>query len=153
MITIAAGEKGERSGMDKLTSKRVNGIRQGYWSPAKKEDLCQRLGAYEETWLAPEEIERLKRGEIVEVLGRKRCMMILHDAEKEQPDMSKQDWVLGLVNGIYSLPDRNLAFVDCWQLVSYDSETGWWLEEHPEIPNVQVSWWAEMPPNPAEAEK
>ena len=33
--------------MAKLTSERVNGIRSGYWSPAKKEELAQRLGALE----------------------------------------------------------------------------------------------------------
>lgn len=34
--------------MAKLTSKRVNGIKTGYWSPAKKDDLVQRLGQIEE---------------------------------------------------------------------------------------------------------
>lgn len=33
--------------MAKLTSERVNGIRSGYWSPSKKEELAQRLGALE----------------------------------------------------------------------------------------------------------
>lgn len=33
--------------MAKLTSTRVNGIRSGYWSPAKKEELTQRLGDLE----------------------------------------------------------------------------------------------------------
>lgn len=33
--------------MAKLTSQRVNGIRSGYWSPAKKEELVQRLGSLE----------------------------------------------------------------------------------------------------------
>lgn len=33
--------------MAKLTSTRVNGIRSGYWSPAKKEELAQRLGDLE----------------------------------------------------------------------------------------------------------
>lgn len=33
--------------MAKLTSVRVNGIRSGYWSPAKKEELVQRLGDLE----------------------------------------------------------------------------------------------------------
>ncbi len=135
--------------MDRLTGKRVNGIRQGFWSPAKKEDLCQRRGANEETGLTPEEIEELKRGGIVDALGKKRCMMIIHDAAKEQPNMSKQDWVLGLVNGTYFRPDGTpLGFIDCWQLVSYDSESGWWLEDEPEIERVEVSWWAELPPAP-----
>lgn len=31
----------------KLTSERSNGIKTGYWSPARKDDLVQRLGAIE----------------------------------------------------------------------------------------------------------
>ncbi len=33
--------------MDRLTCKRCNGIKDGYWSPAKKEELVQRLAEYE----------------------------------------------------------------------------------------------------------
>ena len=33
--------------MPKLTHERVNGIRTGFWSAAKKEDLVQKLGAIE----------------------------------------------------------------------------------------------------------
>ena len=43
--------------MQRLTSERCNGIKTGYWSPAKKEDLCQRLGRYEDSGLEPEEIK------------------------------------------------------------------------------------------------
>jgi len=43
--------------MNRLTSQRCNGIKTGYWSPAKKEDLVQRLGAYEDTGLEPHEIK------------------------------------------------------------------------------------------------
>lgn len=35
----------------KLTSERVNGIKAGYWSAAKKDELVQKLGAIEH--LAP----------------------------------------------------------------------------------------------------
>lgn len=42
--------------MKRLTHQRVNGIKTGYWSPAKKEELVQRLAAYEDTGLEPEEI-------------------------------------------------------------------------------------------------
>ena len=45
--------------MNRLTSKRCSGIKSGYWSPAKKEDLIQRLGPYEDIGLEPENI--LKR--------------------------------------------------------------------------------------------
>lgn len=45
--------------MQRLTSKRVNGIKSGYWSPAKKDELVQRLGEYEDTELEPREIKKL----------------------------------------------------------------------------------------------
>ena len=42
--------------MERLTAERRNGIKSGYWSPAKKEELVQRLWAYEDTGLTPAEI-------------------------------------------------------------------------------------------------
>ena len=44
--------------MIRLTYERVNGIKSGYWSPAKKDELVQRLGAYEDTGLLPGEIRQ-----------------------------------------------------------------------------------------------
>lgn len=46
--------------MERLTHKRSNGIKAGYWSPNRKEELIQRLAAYENTGLTPEEIKQLK---------------------------------------------------------------------------------------------
>lgn len=46
--------------MDRLTAQRCSGIKSGYWSTAKKDDLVQRLGQYEDTGLTPEEIQQLK---------------------------------------------------------------------------------------------
>lgn len=37
-----------RNGRDRLTHERCNGIKSGYWSPAKKDELIQRLGEYED---------------------------------------------------------------------------------------------------------
>lgn len=34
--------------MERLTHKRANGIKSGYWSPAKKQELVDRLAIYEE---------------------------------------------------------------------------------------------------------
>lgn len=42
--------------MERLTAQRCNGIKTGYWSPAKKDDLVQRLGLYEDIGLEPAEI-------------------------------------------------------------------------------------------------
>lgn len=43
--------------MERLTHKRSNGIKSGYWSPAKKEELVQRLAAYEDTGATPEQLK------------------------------------------------------------------------------------------------
>ena len=44
---------------DRLTHKRANGIKDGYWSTATKERLVQRLAEYENTGLEPLEIMQL----------------------------------------------------------------------------------------------
>lgn len=46
--------------MERLTHKRVSGIRAGYWSPNKKQELVDRLAGYEDTGLDPEQIRELK---------------------------------------------------------------------------------------------
>lgn len=38
--------------MNRLTQKRVNGIKIGYWSTSKKDELVARLAEYEDTGLA-----------------------------------------------------------------------------------------------------
>ena len=43
--------------MERLTHQRNSGIKTGYWSPNKKEELIERLAAYENTGLTPEEIK------------------------------------------------------------------------------------------------
>lgn len=43
---------------ERLTHKRMNGIKEGYWSPKKKEELVQRLAEYEDTGFEPEEINK-----------------------------------------------------------------------------------------------
>lgn len=45
--------------MERLTNKRVNGIKTGYWSTSKKEELVQRLAEYEDTELTPEQVQQL----------------------------------------------------------------------------------------------
>lgn len=42
--------------MERMTHERVNGIKSGYWSPNKKEELIERLAEYEDTGLTPAEI-------------------------------------------------------------------------------------------------
>ena len=47
--------------MKRLTQKRANGIKTGYWSASKKDDLVERLAEYEDTGLEPEEVLQLKK--------------------------------------------------------------------------------------------
>lgn len=47
--------------MERLTAPRCSGIKSGYWSTAKKDELVQRLDQYEDTGLTPEEIRELRR--------------------------------------------------------------------------------------------
>lgn len=41
---------------ERLTKRRVSGMKSGYWTPHKKEELVDRLAAYEDTGLSPEEL-------------------------------------------------------------------------------------------------
>ena len=43
--------------MQRLTHKRVNGLDTGYWSPAKEDELVERLAKYENLGYDPEEMK------------------------------------------------------------------------------------------------
>lgn len=43
--------------MQRLTFKRVNGIKTGYWSPARKDELIERLAQYEDLGYDPEDLK------------------------------------------------------------------------------------------------
>ena len=45
--------------MERLTHPRSNGIKTGYWSPSNKQDLIDRLAAYEDSGLMPEDVKTL----------------------------------------------------------------------------------------------
>lgn len=47
--------------MERLTSPGAAASKEGYWSTAKKDELVQRLGQYEDTGLTPEEVRQLSR--------------------------------------------------------------------------------------------
>ena len=46
---------------ERLTALRVSGIKTGYWSDHKKEELVQRLGEYEDLGYSPEELKAMLR--------------------------------------------------------------------------------------------
>lgn len=55
--------------MERLTHQRSSGIKTGYWSPNRKDELVERLAAYEDTGLDPQEIYSLKAGTILKAMG------------------------------------------------------------------------------------
>lgn len=55
--------------MERLTHPRNSGIKTGYWSLSKKDELMERLAAYEDTGVTPQEIYSLKAKTIIKALG------------------------------------------------------------------------------------
>lgn len=45
--------------MERLTHIRLDGLKTGYWSPSNKQDLIDRLAAYEDSGLMPEDVKTL----------------------------------------------------------------------------------------------
>lgn len=45
--------------MERLTRIRLDGLKTGYWSPSNKQDLIDRLAAYEDSGLMPEDVKRM----------------------------------------------------------------------------------------------
>lgn len=54
--------------LNRLTHERNNGIKSGYWSPNKKDELIERLAGYENTGLSPEEIEERDKSDTDELV-------------------------------------------------------------------------------------
>lgn len=73
--------------MERLTSKRVNGIKSGYWSAAKKDELIARLAEYEDTGKTPEEI----RG--FEETARKMVERTISLHRELKAEQSKDEWI------------------------------------------------------------
>lgn len=113
--------------MERLTHPRNSGIKTGYWSPNKKDELVERLAAYEDTGLTPEEIERLKK--------QHRWIPV----EERLPE--KDDFVLVTVSGTYN----HLTFSDALQLASYTEDDGWFIESYPEWDDPNVIAWMPLP--------
>lgn len=96
--------------MKRLTHERSNGIKTGYWCPARKEELVRALAAYEDTGLTPQEIYSLKAGSILKLLGKQ----WIH-VEERLPDnddyilMSFENFSLPLV-GRYEMDETGGAF-------------------------------------------
>nr|DAZ30771.1 MAG TPA: Protein of unknown function (DUF551) [Caudoviricetes sp.] len=96
--------------MERLTHPRSSGIKTGYWSPNKKDELIERLAAYEDTGLTPKEIERLKE--------QYRWIPV----EERPPE--EDTIVLLTVSGLYSC----ITFSDAIELGNLCSDGEWFIE-------------------------
>lgn len=126
--------------MERLTSKRVNGIKSGYWSAAKKDELIARLAEYEDTGKTPEEI----RG--FEETARKMVerTISLHRELKQ----SKDEWIPvceklpELETWVLATVKRHRWISDYKENVPDDEKT-----DHPEVRYVTLAkrneegWW------------
>ena len=91
--------------------------------------VLERLAAYEDTGLEPDEADD----------------RVWRDADVELPPDDAQ--VLIIASGS---PRRNIHLVNAYMLASYYEEDGWVLESYPGWEKAEVSWWMPLPAAPKE---
>lgn len=123
----SAGKSKGGIAMERLTHPRNSGIKTGYWSPNKKDELVERLAAYEDTGLTPEEIERLKE--------QHRWIPV----EERLPE--EDTIVLLTVSGLYSC----ITFSDAIELGNLCSDGEWFIEGYPDWDDPEVTAWMLLP--------
>lgn len=132
----------------KITSERANGIKTGYWTAAKNDDLVQKL-------------ERLN--DFDQAQSRK-LLVKLQKAQTELDEMKRSGWisvddrldwldpeievppddgaVLGIVNGVINgIEHQNAVSLVCCD------RGEWWMFDKPDI-DVKVDWWMPLPEPP-----
>lgn len=109
--------------MERLTHERSNGIKTGYWSPNKKEELVNRLAEYENTGLTPAQIREIDKlylalcRELAELRKRQQWIPV----EERLPE------------------DKTTVLATVWHkrwITDYDSGNKDWWTEHPEYCEV-----------------
>ena len=120
--------------MERLTHPRSSGIKTGYWSPNKKDELIERLAAYEDTDLTPQEIYSLKTGTILKAL---RTEWIPVEERLPEEDVI----VLVTVSGFYS----HFTFSNTIELGNLCSDGSWFIEGYPDWDNPEVTAWMPLP--------
>lgn len=129
--------------MERLTHPRSSGIKTGYWSPEKKDALIERLAAYEDTGLTPQEIYSMKAGTILKTIGAKWIPV-----EERLPE--EDIIVLVTVNGIYN----HITFSDAIELGELCSDGTWFIAGYPDWDNPNIAAWMPLPePYRKEGEK
>lgn len=131
--------------MERLTHKRSNGIKEGYWSSNRKEELVKRLAEYENTGLIPEEIESLndfEKSQVGEMLKRLSEEQRKHrwiPVEERSPE--DDSFVLVTADGIYNA----ITFSRAILLASYCEDDGWFIEGYPDWDDPDVIAWQPLP--------
>ena len=122
--------------MERLTHERLNGIRDGYWSPNKKQELVDRLAAYENTNLDPEQVKHVK------------------ETAKKYLLEKAQGKVGGWIPVEERLPDESLNSVIGWDeyrerccFVQYYG--GRWMLRADREP-IKITHWRPIPDRPAD---
>lgn len=133
--------------MERLTHPRSNGIKTGYWSPNKKDELIERLAEYENTGLTPDEIIDINN------FGKSQTAHLLKELCKER---RKHAWIpvderlpenpykLVLVQ-VSGSPNENISLSDAFELATYNPHDGWILEEYPEWEDANPVAWRPLP--------
>lgn len=127
--------------MERLTAKRVNGIKSGYWSAAKKDELVQRLGKYEDAGLEPEEIVKLNS------FTDNQAAKLL---EKYQTEVEKHKWIPveerlpeGKTNVICQFDNDDIELL--WQDWESDPETLTYSADFDMMADKKVIAWMPLP--------
>lgn len=55
-----------------------------------------------------------------------------------------------LVLGVVSGANKNISLFEAMELLSYTGDDGWLLDQYPELRDVEVLWWCELPCVPDE---
>lgn len=123
--------------MERLTHPRSNGIKTGYWSPNKKDELIARLAEYEDTGLTPQEIYELKAGMILKAIGYQWWIPV----EERLPD-NPDCMVLVQISG---RPACNIGLDNALCIAQYYPDEGWILEEYPSWDDAHPVAWMPLP--------
>ena len=131
--------------MERLTHPRNSGIKTGYWSPNKKDELVERLAAYEDTGLTPEEAEALdsfERSQVGKMLKELNEEQRKHRWIPVEERLPEEDTIVLLtVSGLYSC----ITFSDAIELGNLCSDGEWFIEGYPDWDDPNVTAWMPLP--------
>lgn len=122
--------------MNRLTHPRSSGIKTGYWSPNKKDELIERLAEYEDTGVTPQEIYEMKAGTILKAIGNQ--WIPVEERLPENPD----HMVLVQISG---RPACNIGLENALCIAQYYPDEGWILEEYPFWDDAHPVAWMSLP--------